>query len=795
MLRTNVSLATAAVVTLALGIGATTVMFSVTYGVLMRPLPYDGSDRLVRLSERRAAVGLIREPQITNTTYFAWDGNSRTIGPIATFGDRMFTVGIDAPVRMSGCWITVSLFDVLRIRPALGRSFTNDDVRGEDAHIVILSDGLWRERFAGDPSAIGKTLHVDRTSYTIVGVAPRGFAFPDRDTRFWMPSSEERPVLAEPDGHLRGMQAIARLLPGVTPEQAAAEGTSIARAQTWPAGADPFYGKGPPLDIQVRPLVAEMTSAVRPILLVILAGAASLLLIACANVANLLLSRGAMRERELAVMVALGASRGQVVRQLLTESLLIALIGGAAGVAVGAAIIRTLPSIAPADFPRLLDVHLDWTIAAFAVVSSIVAGLASGLMPAARSGRRDLVTSLRTGGASAARHTARHRRALLIAEASVAMALLALAALVGRGFVRLMQINPGYNAAPVLTARIFLPGEQLKRGEADQFAAALLERLRSKAGVRAAGAGWMAPFAGSTAATTFTIGPPGRDKVTSRSLVNVVTPGYAEALSLQLVSGRLLTEADLSAPRQSLVVNQEFVKTFLRDYPPIGVNVGVILSRGVEAEIVGVVRNVLKDGLQSKPEPEVYAPAAHRMSVGGEMKLVVRTDGDPVALAAVVVDAIRNSRNDAAVDNVLPLASQLSDSVRTERLAATTLVSFATMAMMLAAIGLYGVLWYSVSTRRREIGIRAALGADRRHLIWLVVRDGMAVTVVGLAIGLAAAVSAGRWLQSAFFGVQPLDPVALVAAPMILTMVALVACLLPARRAAAIEPAVALRAE
>jgi putative ABC transport system permease protein len=423
MLRANASLVTAAVMTLALGIGATTVMFSVTYGVLMRPLPYDESDRLVQLSERYSQQGLDRSPRITNITYFAWDGHSHTISSIATYGSRMFTVGLDAPVRLKGTSFTPSMLGVLRVTPALGRSFTNDDLRTGNEQLVILSDGLWRERFAGDPSAIGKTLHLDRRPYTIVGVAPRGFAFPDRETRLWMPQAEEPPVASEPDMHIRASEAIARLLPGVTADQAAAEGTSIARAQLWPTGPDPFRGSGPPLAIQVRPIVAEMTSAVRPILLLILGGAASLLLIACANVANLLLSRGAARERELAVMLALGASRRRVAGQLLIESVLIALLGGSAGIVVAALIIRVLPSIAPPDFPRLLDVHLDWTVTAFAVAASLVSGIASGLMPAVRSGRGEVVTSLRASVAtSAARHTARHRRALLIAEASLAMA-------------------------------------------------------------------------------------------------------------------------------------------------------------------------------------------------------------------------------------------------------------------------------------------------------------------------------------------------------------------------------------
>lgn len=375
------------------------------------------------------------------------------------------------------------------------------------------------------------------------------------------------------------------------------------------------------------------------------------------------------------------------------------------------------------------------------------------------------------------------------------MLLLVMATLVGRSFVRLLSVDPGFDASQVLTARIFLPGGTLRPGEADQFTTALLGRLRVLPGVQAAGAGWMTPFGGSTSFNTFTIAAPGREPATARSLVNVVTPGYAEALKLRLRAGRLLTDADLSSSMQSLVVNEEFVRTFLRGAEPIGLNVGVILSRGVEATIVGVVRNVLKDGLQSTPQPEVYVVPAHRYSVGGEIKLVVRTAGDPISVAGTVRQLVRNLRTDAAVDNVLPLASQLSDSVRTERLTTSTLGAFAMMAMLLAAIGLYGVVSYSVSTRTREIGIRAALGASGRDILWMVVADGMGVAAIGLLIGLAGAAGVARVLQSQLAGIQPVDAVAFLLAPALLASVALTACLLPARRAAALEPAVALRHE
>lgn len=786
----------AAVVILGLGIGATTSMFSVTYGVLLRPLPYAEPDRLVHLSERHpgaTAIAAGTPSTLSNLTYYAWNGQSRTISAIGTYGTRTHSVGVDEPVRVPGGSLSPSMFEVLRVSPVLGRFFTDDDVRPEAPPVVVLSDVMWRERFGGDSTVVNKTIHIAHTSHIIVGVAPPGFAFPDGKTRYWT-AALPRPAIAGGNVQISSTSAIARLLPGVTPAQAAAEGTAIARSQPRPPRAEMIWGKGGPVEVQVRTMVDKMTAAIRPVLLVFLAAAACLLLISCVNVANLLLSRGAARERELSVMLALGASRGRVIRQLLAESLIIALLGGAVGIALAVGIVRVLPAVAPADFPRLGDIRLDWAMAAFAFVVSLLSGVVAGLMPALRSGRKDPLPALRGTGGSA-RHTARTRRTLLVAEASLAMLLLIVATLVGRSFVRLLSVDPGYDASQVLTARIFLPGAALRPGEADQFAATLLGRLRAVPDVQAAGTGWMTPFGESTSFNTFTIAAPGREPVSARSLVNVVTPGYAEALKLQLRAGRLLTEADLSSSTQSVVVNDEFVRTFLAGTDPVGLNIGVILSKGVEATVVGVVKSVLKDGLQTAPQPEVYVVPAHRYTVGGEIKLAVRTAGDPTSLAGIVRQLVRDLRRDAAVDNVLPLTSQLSDSVRTERLTMSTLGGFAMMAMLLAAVGLYGVVSYSVSTRQREIGIRSALGASGRDVLWLVVRDGMGVASIGLLIGLVGAAGVGRVLQSQLAGIEPVDPVAFVLAPAVLATVALMACVLPARRAAAIDPAVALRYE
>jgi putative ABC transport system permease protein len=795
-LLTNKPFTAAAVATLALGIAATTTMFSVTYGVLLRPLPYPEPDRIVKLWERRPGDSIAnREALFSNISFHGWNGKSRTIGLIGSAGAYPRTVGLDEPTRLVGSDVSPEMFGILGVVPMHGRFFTEEDTRDGAPPVVVLSERLWRERFGGDLAAIGKTLPIDRQAHLIVGITPSGFAFPREDVRYWTTSTFSPLLGPKGELRLRGESAYARLLPGVSVEQAAAEGTAVAKAQTWPSENNPFWGQGAPEEILVRSISAQMTAAVRPVILLLFAGAGCLLLIACANAANLLLSRGSARARELGVMAALGATRARIVTQLLTEGVLIATLGGILGVSLAGLIIRLLPTLAPIDFPKIGDVRIDWTMAIGATLISLFAGVAAGLLPALRGGRHDLMSALRTTGASSSRQTARSRRTLLFAEAALAMALVALATVVGRGFVRLLSVDPGYRAEHVLSARVFLPGELLKRGEADLFASALLERVRGVPMVRAAGAGWMAPFGGSTSANTFTLGAPGREKVSAPSLVNVVTPGYAEALGLQLRAGRLLTEADLSSPLQSVVINEEFARTFFPGFNPIGLNLGVLLSRGVDAEVVGIVGNVLKDGLNTNPRPEVYLVAAHRYSVGGEMKLVIRTDGDPVGFAAVLRQFVRELRTDTALDNVVPLASQVSDSIRTERLAATTMGSFAVLATILAAVGLYGVLSYNVATRRREIGIRSALGADARDITWLVVRDGLGMTSIGLLVGLTAAVGGGRLLQSALFGIQPLDPVAVFVAPLVLLAVALAACLMPARRATRIDPVVALRAE
>src|SRR5258708_7667334 len=446
----------AVILTLALGIGATTAMFSIVYGVLFRPLPYADSDRLVRLSEWHPGGTPLfgGDDYFSNVTYYAWNGRSHTIGPIAVYSSTAFTVGEDEPTRIAGARLSPAVFTVLGASPTVGRFFNDDDTRPGAMPVVVLSHALWHERFAANPAALGRSLVVDERPHVIVGIAPFGFAFPDREARLWTPTSLASPAA----GGVLVADAIARLAPGVTAAQASREGTAIARAQARPPALETLLGKGGPVEVTATRVVDEMTRAVRPALLVLLAGVACLLLIACANVGNLLLSRGASRGREVAVRAALGARRSRLVRQLLTETVVIASIGGSIGGVAALLRLRALPAIGPPDFPRLDAVRLDSTAVLFACVISLATAFIAGAIPAAKGARLDLLPALRDGRGASGSQTTAARHLILGAEASLAVMLLIIALLAGRSFLTLLHVDPGYEAAHVLVARVYLPG-------------------------------------------------------------------------------------------------------------------------------------------------------------------------------------------------------------------------------------------------------------------------------------------------------------------------------------------------
>jgi putative ABC transport system permease protein len=815
MMRRNPSFTTAGLLTLALGIGATTAVFSVVYGVLLRPLPYPAAERLVRLSEEHpGGLSPLRAPMLSNLTYHAWDQASRTIDAFAAYSSQQVTVALpDGPARLDGAAVTPTLFPMIGATPALGRFFQPDEGAAGRSGVLVLSDRGWRERFSADPSIVGRGVNVDGRPFVIVGVARPGLQFPDPQTLFWTPMAVRRPspdAVAGQRGSMSILNALARVRPGVTLAQAEAEGTAAARSTIRPMAANLLFGVGGPPVVHVRGMVDEMTAGIRPALLVLAAGVGCVLLIACANVANLFLARGVARQRELTVRAAIGASASRLARQLVTESLVLSLAGGALGLGLAWALVRLAQVTAANDFPRLDAIRLDGPVLAFTLGTSLFTAIAAGLAPALRGSRFNLAESLHGGdGASAGgfrgRRARRMRDGLLAAEGAFAVLLIVGAVLLARSFVRLTHVDAGYSADRVLAAMVYVPGYDAPQvngatsAKAEHIGAlisTLLARVRATPGVTAAGAGNMMPLDGSTQIAGFPAPwtPPGSAPQTARSLTYQVTPGYAEALALRLRRGRLLTDGDQGAGTRAWIVNEEFARQYLPP-DPVGYRFEQKLdSVTVTNEVVGIVANVLKDGNDRKPQPETYVIPRDNGRFPGRFEIVVRASDNAAALAPGVRALVRELEPSAAVETFV-LSRRVAESVDQPRFATTVLGTFAILALALASVGLYGVLSYSVSQRRRELGVRAALGAAKSDLVRLVVREGLGATVAGLGAGLLAAVFLTRLMRSVLFGVGPLDVFAFAAAPLVLIPIAVIACLLPASRAARTDPIEALRNE
>jgi putative ABC transport system permease protein len=786
----------AALTTLTLAIGVNTAVFSVVYGVLLRPLPYPGADRIVRLSELHpGGTSILRNAMLSHLTFESWGSRAQTIDGFAAYsGDNYNITSFDEPVRLEGSSVSPSLFSLLGVVPAAGRFFQPDEAKEGASNVVVVSHAVWTNRFGSDPAVIGRTIEMNGRVYEVVGVAPAWFYFPTRDAQLWTP-------LVMPKGgtgSVRVIFALGRLKPGVTAEQAAAEGTAAARSVTRPLAAELLFGKGGPVEVRVRTLADEMTLRVRPAMLVLMTAVGLVLLIACANLANLLLARGVSRARELAVRAAVGAGRGRLARQLLTESVTIGLLGGALGVFLAWVLMAAFPVWAPEDFPRLDDIQLDVRVLTFAVLVSVAAGAAAGVIPALRAARIELTPALRSGGDRSVGSGERIRTLLLGLEAAISVVLLIGAALLVRSFVALVNVNPGYDATNVLMARVYVSGSAATPERRRHIVDTLVERVRSAPGVVSAGAGSMAPLNQSTAVSGFNFrATAAAEPVVARALYYVVTPGYAEALGLRLVEGRLLQPADSTSPIQAMVVNEAFVKSYVHDGQPVSGRryQGLMADPKVTTEIVGVVGSVLKDGLDREAQPEMYFAHSAQRGITREINLVIRTEVNPAAFGPALRSIVRDVEPTAAVAEVGPLAESVSASVAQPRFSTAVLTVFAVLALALAATGLYGVLSYNVSQRRREIGIRAALGATRADVMILVLRQGLLATSAGLALGIVVSLLATRLMRPLLFGITPLDVPSFAVTPLILLLVATFACAVPARRAAATDPATTLRSD
>ncbi len=819
-LRRSPGFAAAALLTLALGIGATTAVFSIVYGVMLRPLPYPDADRLVRIwEEQPPGVAAAGGRWLSNRTYSAWTAYPRTIRTLGGFGAREYALAVDGEVtRLFGAEVSPALLPALGARPVRGRLFTPDDAAEHAAPAVILGETLWRQRFGARADIVGRSLTIDGRPFAVVGVMTAGFDFPDRRPRFWLPYRIPPAVDPAISQGTSGFSAIGLMAPGATPAEVAAEGTAAAGSVPITIATQVLWGKGGPAVVHVRRLADDMAAPVRPALLALAGAMGLVLLIGCANVASLLLSRGLARQRELSVRAAIGASRARLVAQALTESGMLAAGGGMAGVALAWIAVPAASAKAP-DFllrlastridPRvsLFQVGLDRHVLLFAATVTALTALAAGLVPALRvsSGAPSEVARGAPGTSSTAmldRRTRGLRDGLLVLETAFAVPLLVGALLLGRSFVRLTDVDAGYDPQGVLTARIDLAGDDVSARSA-RLIDGLLPRLRRLPGVTAAGAGSMMPLGGMTAMTTFKLPSARTGEVQqTRTLTYVVTPGYAEALRLGLTAGRFFADRDRASGLRPMIVNDEFARQYLDGAPVIGRRLADLFSgeRGTTTEIIGVVHDVLKDGNDGRPQPAIYLingsqAGGSTREITDQINIVVRTTGRPSDLAGSVSSLVRTIDRTATFERLEPLTDTLSATVAEPRVAATVLASVALLAALLASVGLYGVLSFGVAQRRRELGVRAALGAGRRALVVLVLREGLGLTLAGVAVGLLGAALLTRLLQNLLFGVTPLDAVSFLAAPLLLLPVAALACLLPAHRAAAADPAGVLRCE
>jgi len=783
------------VLTMALGIGASTVLFSVVYGVLVRPVPWPDADRLVRLYETRQ--GSTRPMRfMTNVTFLAWADKPATIESIGGWStSRMTLTGTTDAERVNVAEVTSELMPLLGARATVGQLFDVGPAGTLDQQQVVIDDRLWRERFGGRRDALGQVLRLDAASYRIVGVMAPSFGFPTRETRAWIP------FVVKPGG-ISMFQAIARLRPGVTPAQAEAEANARGRAAPDPGlVVVAVFGSKGPVQMSVTPLVESMTGEVRPALLLLLVAAGLLLAAATANVASLQLARAMNRRREFAIRAALGAGGMRLARQLLVENALVGLVGGGAGLLLAAWLVRGLPSLLPSDFPRISDIAIDWRVAAFSIGLSLAASILFGLAPALHAGRIKLAPSLAEdglapvgGGTRTA--TARARLLLMAGQVAVAAVLLLGAAVLGRSFLALISADRGYDPSHVLTARLPLPDATYTPVRRAAALGRVLDHLKRVPGITAAAVSTGLPLLPGDTLAAFTMRSP-RDggTVQVHTSIRHVSPGYFAALRLRIRDGRGFTESDTAAARAVVVVNRVFARRYLGE-TPVGSRVPAGYKHDeTEAEVVGIVDDVSNGAVTDPVAPELYR-CSLQLSDGFDddvPSLIVRTAGDPARLVPVLRSIIGEEDASVALESVMTMENRLATSLAKPRLYAILLGAFAVFALAIAGVGLFGVLSRIVSLRAREIGVRTALGATPADVVRLVLKQALAVTIGGMAVGLALSAALGRYVSKLLYGVTQYDPVSYGAVSIMLVLVVLVACIVPARRAARIDPARVLR--
>ena len=778
------------ILTLALGIGANTAIFSFANGILLRPLPYPQSDRLVVLDETALKRG-IDSMSVSYPNFLDWREQNTVFEDVATYyGTSRFSLtGEGEPLQIRGTRINQGLFDLLRVSPQLGRTFTANEDRPEEDAVVILGHDLWQRTFGGDPNIVGKKITISNRARTVIGVMPQGFRFPEV-SELWVPLALTTKMFTRTD---HGLQAVARLKDGVSLPQAQSEMNNIAARIEQ---QNPVTNEG--LGVKVMSLHQYLSGDYRDGLLILLGVVGCVLLVACVNVANLMIARGSARQKEFALRSALGASRWRIVRQLLFESLLLSIVGGVLGFVLSIWALRLLLSAIPFQLPFWMNFNLDLRVLGFTAGITLLTGLIFGAAPALQTSRVDLNDTLKEGGRGNTGVRTRARSLLVVTEIALSLVLLVGAGLMIQSFLRLRRVNIGLDPKNVLTASVVLP--QAKYRENDQragFFKHLIERMRHLPGVEAASATGTLPLSGNNWGRSLTVEGHQVLSVGQADVIQhtVVTPGYFRTMGIALLAGRDFTDADNKDAPNVTIVDERLARQYWPNESPIGkrVRFGPPEDNEPWHTVIGVVSTVRHQRVQEDTRQSVYLPH-QKIPVTG-MTLVARTSSKPTDFAGAIRREVAQLDSDIPVSQIATMEEVVAESIWQPRLYATLFAVFAGGALALALIGIYGVMAFLVQTRTHEIGVRMALGASARDVFNLIVGRGMKLTAVGIVIGIGGAIALTRWMQSLLFNTSTTDPITFVLISFLLSLAAFLACYIPARRAAKVDPLVALRYE
>ncbi len=786
-----------AVIALALGIGANTVIFSVVDSVLLRPLPFKDSDRLVMLWETNLQQSdqQGRNAQATGIANFTdWSSQNQVFEEMAAYFNWTYNLtGVDEPERLEAAVVTGSFFDVLKAQSSLGRRIVPDDDQPGKDNVVVLSHGIWQRRFGAETAIIGKTITLNRNSYTVIGVMPRDFEFPDRKAELWVPAGFNPSQKQDRAGKF--LKVIARLKPGAQVEAARAEMGAIASQleQQYP---DTNGGWG----VDLTPLQENETGSARPALLLLLGAVGFVLLIACANVSNLLLARAAARRKEMAIRAALGASRLRLISQMLTESALLALLGAGAGMLLAVWGIDLLVSLNPGEIARLSEARIDGRALGFTLMLSILTTLIFGLVPALSASKPDLQRAIKeTGQTSAGNSGLKLHNILVVSEVAVTLVLLVGAGLMIRSFLRLHEVNPGFNTENMLTMRIWLPASKYGSNQQQSaFFQEVTERIENVAGIRSVGAIQDIPLRANRMGFKFEIEgrAPTLDVEEPDAAYRAITPEYFRTMSIPLLDGREFTAQDGPNAPPVIIINRSMARQFFPGENPLGKRLRFGQQDAPWYGIIGIAEDVKHMGLDAEEGAAIYQPYAQKQfEFLRWMTLVMRTDAEPLSLTSAIRSQVQAVDRDQPVYEIATLRQLLSTSVAKPRFYTALMGAFALLALTLAAVGTYGVLSFSVNQRRREIGIRLALGAQAGDIFKLVVVRGLRLALVGVAIGVCGALLLTRLMSSLLFDISATDPATFIVISLALVGVALGASFVPARRAMKVDPMVALRYE